>query len=860
MSGAAIERFFSVVHHCNIPSRASQTVSTLMLNSMKKFNKKLEPTADYQTSSQLQRTAEKKFEITSKSLEELVSDIPITTRTEASVLKAPMLTKFSKEDYFRFKTEFKKYKSDGGKAKPQSRVKEEVALLIEVEVDNFNEKDLFNSLDKHFSCETETDVYEELRALKMRHGFKIEDLREYIGKFLVTVSHNEDVIEGHKENIARIFAKGIFVFSTRDRTMELITDGVTEVKTLAKEALKFQKTMDKAKKLIYTGTKKKQSAKREPTLSATKGDRRSMNPQGRRREPHQDWSKLSCKYCGGKHPDERCWKQFPELRPKRVVKEDDSVIMASALFKPKLISSKSEGAYNDDIYVEGYVKSDTNQRPVKALIDTGCQVNMMTSRLIEALNPESTQLDKPIVVRFDGKEEKHTEAYRVMLTATNIVTADEVTAPIMVIKSDIVKDEEMIIGANWCIETGIVKTLIGKRDTEEIAPQDEEMFMEKTEVLNGPAVDEIKKITFGSDFEEDGLAIATEFAEVFDPTLPREGCALEPLTIELTDTSKVIVSKPRRLSPPLRKVVDDTVRIGLKDGLLQRSDSEYASPVTMAKKRSGDYRVCNDYTAINEIMKNVPFPLPNVEEMLSSLGGLNYFTSLDLRSGFNQIMIEEGSRKYTAFVVPGGLYEYLRMPFGLKIAPAHFQKELSKALGDLIPTICQVYIDDIVIGGKTKDELLERTKMVLKRLKELRLRVKAEKCYFGVESVEYLGRLVSRNGITISPSRFQDVLNLKPPESKKQLRSLCGLVNYYRNFIPSFQDKMAVLTKGTKVSVEFAWTDEMNKAFNVPENGHHILLSLEEVISWPKPCSPLRDHSLGVNKQLLFKQTTLSDP
>ncbi|GKT22662.1 hypothetical protein ADUPG1_012188 [Aduncisulcus paluster] len=343
----------------------------------------------------------------------------------------------------------------------------------------------------------------------MRHGFKMEDLREYTGKFLVTVSHNEDIVAAHKENIARIFAKGIFVYSTKDRIMELITDGVTELKTLAKEALKFQKTMDNAKKLIYMGSKKKQSSRREFTPSSTKGGQKhtEYTAQGRRRDAYQDWSKLSCKYCGGKHPDERCWKQFPELRPKREVKEDDSVIMASALFKPKLISSKSEGAYNDDIYIEGYAKSDTNQRPVKALIDTGCQVNMMTSRLIEALNPESTQLDKPIVVRFDGKEEKHTEAYRLMLTATNIVTADEVTAPIMVIKSDIVKDEEMIIGANWCIETDIVKTLIGKRDTEEIAPQDEEMFMEKTEVLNGPAVDEIKKITFGSDFEEDGLAI-----------------------------------------------------------------------------------------------------------------------------------------------------------------------------------------------------------------------------------------------------------------------------------------------------------------------------------------------------------------
>ncbi|GKT22661.1 hypothetical protein ADUPG1_012187, partial [Aduncisulcus paluster] len=90
---------------------------------------------------------QRKFEITSKSLEELVSEIPLTTRTEASVLKAPMLTKFSKEEYFRFKAEFKKYKSDGGKAKPQTRIKEEVALLIEVEVDDFDAKDLFTSLD-----------------------------------------------------------------------------------------------------------------------------------------------------------------------------------------------------------------------------------------------------------------------------------------------------------------------------------------------------------------------------------------------------------------------------------------------------------------------------------------------------------------------------------------------------------------------------------------------------------------------------------------------------------------------------------------------------------------------------------------
>ena len=242
----------------------------------------------------------------------------------------------------------------------------------------------------------------------------------------------------------------------------------------------------------------------------------------------------------------------------------------------------------------------------------------------------------------------------------------------------------------------------------------------------------------------------------------------------------------RRIPPHAWREVKDHLKELEKRGIIRESNSDFASPVVLVRKKSGDLRLCVDYRRLNTRVRRDAFPLPRIEESLQALSGASMFSTLDLASAYNQVRVAEQDIHKTAFVTPMGLWEYLRMPFGLSNSPATWQRLMSKVFRDDILEILLVYLDDIIIFSTTLNEHLERLDIVFRRLAAHGLKLKADKCHLFKGKVHYLGHVVSSDGVRPDPGKIAAVAEWQTPTTLKGLRSFIGFASYYNRFIPKF--------------------------------------------------------------------------
>ncbi|KAI5626698.1 hypothetical protein C0J50_13742 [Silurus asotus] len=295
--------------------------------------------------------------------------------------------------------------------------------------------------------------------------------------------------------------------------------------------------------------------------------------------------------------------------------------------------------------------------------------------------------------------------------------------------------------------------------------------------------------------------------------------------IHLTDD--VPINQPyRRIPPNQYQEVREHITKLLKSGVIQESMSAYASPVVLVRKTDGSLRLCVDYRKLNAKTRRDAFPLPRIDESFDALRGAQFFSTVDLASGYHQIAVSDRDRAKTAFTTPFGLFEYRRMPFGVCNGPSTFQRLMQAVMSDLIFQVLIVYLDDILLFSQTFEEHLERLEVVLKRLLETGLKVKLTKCRFLQDSVRFLGHQVSAQGISPDPDKVAAVSDWKTPETVKELRSFLGFCSYYRKFIEGFSriagplhDLVnACLREGryAKGSRYFStlWSNECEQAFN----------------------------------------------
>lgn len=226
------------------------------------------------------------------------------------------------------------------------------------------------------------------------------------------------------------------------------------------------------------------------------------------------------------------------------------------------------------------------------------------------------------------------------------------------------------------------------------------------------------------------------------------------------------------------------------------------------------WRVVVDFRKLNEITVGDAFPIPNITDILDQTGQSKYFTSIDLASGYHQIAMDPLDRDKTAFSTPTGHYEFLRMPFGLKGPPATFQRAMNRVLAGLQGNQCLVYLDDIIIFGKTLIEHETNLNLVLNRLKENNLQIQTSKCKFLQREIMFLGHIISDKGINPDPSKIEAVQSFPIPTNTKEIQSFLGLANYYRRFIQNFSEIASPITALLKKDATYIWSAECATAFS----------------------------------------------
>ncbi|XP_077388164.1 retrovirus-related Pol polyprotein from transposon 412 [Festucalex cinctus] len=256
--------------------------------------------------------------------------------------------------------------------------------------------------------------------------------------------------------------------------------------------------------------------------------------------------------------------------------------------------------------------------------------------------------------------------------------------------------------------------------------------------------------------------------------------------------------RSRRLAPADIDDVRRHLQQLLEAGIVKESRSPYASPIVVVRKKNGSIRICIDYRTLNSRTIPDQYTVPRIDDVLDCLSGSKWFSVLDLRSGYYQIAMSEEDKEKTAFICPLGFYQFERMPQGITGAPATFQRLMEKAVGDMHLLQVIVYLDDIIVFGKTLEEHEQRLLKVLDRLEEFGLKLSIDKCQFCQSQVKYVGHIVSEAGIATDPEKVAAVEKWPEPTDLKSLRSFLGFCGYYRRFIANYSSIVRTLTELTK--------------------------------------------------------------
>ena len=308
---------------------------------------------------------------------------------------------------------------------------------------------------------------------------------------------------------------------------------------------------------------------------------------------------------------------------------------------------------------------------------------------------------------------------------------------------------------------------------------------------------------------EDYLVIIATSSEELTPS------DLSPHKIRLKTGVKPIKQKYYRVTKYKSDILKEELTKLINKKLIEPSYSEWSSPVVLVPKHNGKWRMCIDYRKVNDVTIKDSYSLPNIDEIFDSLDGAKIFTTMDLYSGYHQILMDEESVEVTSFTTKFGNYQFKVMPFGLTGAPATFQREMNKILFPYIGEFVFNFIDDILIYSKTVEEHLDHIKKVLDVFKEHKLKINIEKCSFMQSEVEVLGHKVSDKGLSPLDSKIEAIKKWIAPTDLHELRSFLGAIGYYRTFIDKYAQITAPLCKLLRKGVKYQWKDEQEKSFKM---------------------------------------------
>lgn len=280
--------------------------------------------------------------------------------------------------------------------------------------------------------------------------------------------------------------------------------------------------------------------------------------------------------------------------------------------------------------------------------------------------------------------------------------------------------------------------------------------------------------------------------------------------VDVGDT-RPLKQHPYRVNPFKKAQMAKEVDFMLANGIIQPSASPWSSPCLLVLKSDDTFRFCTDYRKVNAVTRSDSFPIPRIDDCIDQIGSATFVSKLDLMKGYWQVPLTLRAREISAFVTPNGLYEYLVMPFGMKNAPATFQRMMTEVVKGLDG--CGVYIDDIIIFTSDWKEHMKVIKQLFERLSAAELTVNLRKCDFARATVTYLGHEVGGGMVRPIEAKVEAISKFPIPKTKKELMRFLGMAGYYRKFCRNFASVISPLTELLRHNAKYEWSDLCNSAF-----------------------------------------------
>ncbi|GJR86877.1 putative reverse transcriptase domain-containing protein [Tanacetum coccineum] len=321
---------------------------------------------------------------------------------------------------------------------------------------------------------------------------------------------------------------------------------------------------------------------------------------------------------------------------------------------------------------------------------------------------------------------------------------------------------------------------------------------------------------FGTYYHQGDWRQVKNFLEVFPEDLPGLPQTRQvEFHIDLVPGAAPVARAPYRLAPSEMKELADQLQELSDKGFIRPSSSPWGAPVLFVKKKDGSLRMCIDYRELNKLTVKNRYPLPRIDDLFDQLQGSSVYSKIDLRSGYHQLRVREEDIPKTAFRTRYGHYEFRVMSFGLTNAPAVFMDLVNRVCKPYLDKFVIVFIDDILIYSKNKQEHEEHLKIILELLKKEELYAKFSKCEFWIPKVQFLGHVIDNKGIHVDPAKIESVKDWASPKTPTEIRQFLGLAGYYRRFIEGFSKIAKPMTKLTQKKVKFEWGDKQEAAFQL---------------------------------------------
>ncbi|BHF70481.1 hypothetical protein SprV_0301353200 [Sparganum proliferum] len=430
-----------------------------------------------------------------------------------------------------------------------------------------------------------------------------------------------------------------------------------------------------------------------------------------------------------------------------------------------------------------------DNKPIKALVDTGATTSLVWADVLDSkwLNLAGQSGHSPHLNTADGSPMTTLGAIRLPISFPASVK-EQAFVVTHKMSWDMILGLDFLSAHNCCIMVKDRILSLGHKSLPNHPPAaefDEEAIcaaIAASVALPPTSVDTVlpPDDTVSLTDKEELKSLLTAFSDVFawdDTSLGRTAVIRHSID---TGTSKPLWQPPRRIPPHFQKEVSDLIQTMLTTGIIRPSRSPWASPVTLVPKKDGKLRFCIDYRRLNAVTTRDSFPLPRIDITLEALAGAQWFSTLDLKSGYWQVEVEPCDRPKTAFILPQGLFEFETMPFGLCNAAATSQRLMQSVLAHLYPQSCLIYLDDVIVFGRTARQHNANLAAVLSALRDADLRLNPQKWKFLCQKVTFLGHEVSPQGIQASQEKVEAVRSWPTPKTATEVRGFLGLASYYR--------------------------------------------------------------------------------